>query len=150
MKTRRACSGRSECVSRITTVRTTKILRPRSTFGDGGRHRGMELQRGQHVLLVPDVHAAVAPRIGQLQRFEVVAQTSFPGPRHRHQTEVPELRARVYGPFLAFDQHGHVQLLQEQLDYFARRRGRAYVQFEAGRVRQASVVRGVNLNTVNR
>lgn len=89
---------------------------------------------------MPDVHAAVAPRVGQLQRLEVVPQAAFPGPGHRHQAKVAELRARVDGPRLALDHHGHVELLQEQLHHLARRRGRADVQRQAGRVRQTGVV----------
>lgn len=117
--------------------------------GGGGRlqYGRVKLERGQHVLLVSDVHAAVPPRVGQLQRFEVVAQTPFPGPGHRHQTEVAELRARVDRARLALDHHRHVQLLQEQLHHFAGRRRRTDVQLQAGRMRQTGVVGGAHLRT---
>lgn len=116
-------------------------------FGSGGgrQYGRMELERGQHVLFVPDIHAAVAPRVGQLQRFEVVAKAPLSGPGHRDQTEVAELRARVYGAGFALDHHGHVQLLQEQLDHLAGRRRRADVQLQAGRMRQTGVVGGAHL-----
>lgn len=103
--------------------------------GDGRQYGRVELERGQHVLLVPDVHAAVPPRFGQLQRFEIVPQTPFPGPGHRDQTEVAELGARVNRSRFPFDHHRHVELLQEQLHHFPGRCRRADVQFQAGRVR---------------
>lgn len=83
------------------------------------QYRRVELESSKHVLFMPNVHAAVPPRMGQLEWFEVIAQTPFPGPGNRYQTKVTKFGARVYWSSLAFDHHGHVQLLQKQLDYFA-------------------------------
>jgi len=68
---------------------------------------------------MPNVHPAISPRVSQLKRFEVITQTPFPGPGNRYQTKVTEFGARIYWSGLAFDYHGHVKLLQKQLDYFA-------------------------------
>jgi len=68
---------------------------------------------------MPNVQAAVPPRMGQLKWFEVISQTPFAGPSNRYQTKVTKFSAWVYWSSLAFDHHGHVQLLQKQLDYFA-------------------------------
>jgi len=99
---------------------------------------------------MPNVHPAIPPRVGQLKWFEVITQTPFPGPGNRYQTKVTKFGARVYWSSLAFDHHGHVQLLQKQLDYFTGWRRRTDVQLQAGGVWQTRVVRSANLCDNNR
>ena len=73
------------------------------------------LNSRQEIVLHPDEQAAFLPGILQIQRLEVISQTPLSVPNNSHQTEVSQFLIFVQRPLLAFEDDGHVELLNHKV-----------------------------------
>ena len=71
----------------------------------------------QKIVLHPDKQAAFLPGILQIQRLEIVSQTTLSISNNGDQTEVSEFLIFVQRPLLALEDDGHVQLLDDQIHH---------------------------------
>ena len=70
-------------------------------------------------MLHPDEQAAFLPGILQIQRLEVISQTPLSVPNNSHQTEVSQFLIFVQRPLLAFEDDGHVELLDDEVHHLS-------------------------------
>ena len=83
-------------------------------------------------MLHPDEQAAFLPGILQIQRLEVISQTPLSVPNNSHQTEVSQFLIFVQRPLLAFEDDGHVELLDDQVHHLPRRGARGHGDLHTG------------------
>lgn len=77
------------------------------------------LNSRQEIVLHPDEQAAFLPGILQIQRLEVISQTPLSVPNNSHQTEVSQFLIFVQRPLLAFEDDGHVELLDDEVHHLS-------------------------------
>ena len=65
----------------------------------------------------PHKKTTFLPRILQIQRFEIVSKTPFSVPDDSHQAKVPKFLVFVQRPFLALEDDGHVELLDDEVHH---------------------------------
>ena len=75
------------------------------------------LNCSQQVVFHSHKQPALLPRILQIQRLEVVTETSLPGSDHGNQTEVAQLFVLVKGSVLALENDSHVELLDDKVHH---------------------------------
>ncbi len=79
------------------------------------------LERGEDVAFAADKEAALAPRVLELERLEVVAEAAFAGTDDGDEAKVLQLVDAVHRAALALEHDGHVELLDDQVDHFTGR-----------------------------
>ena len=80
----------------------------------------------------PNKKTTFLPRILQVQWFKVISETSFSVPYNSHKAKVPKFLIFVQRSFLALEDDGHVELLDDQVHHLPRRGARGHGDLHTG------------------
>jgi len=94
----------------------------------------------EQIVLHADKQATLLPRVLQIQRLEVVAETPLAVPDDGDQTEVLEFLVLVERPLLALEDDGHVELLDDQVHDLPRRGARGHGDLHTGALGKTCIV----------